>query len=550
MFDTAHYLHYVLDTKHDDHFTDDLLRLSPEAYLWHELKECHGFANVVFVSTQEQKLELEVFDNQTRQLLQPPKKIPFAAPKQPDPDGILRARFSPSKCGQTDSSLLPWLLKLQKDSKKDKTALVCTWEALDKMYRCSTVKGKDLLRSLTHGKSPSAIMVVRLELDTAALQQAFWNKDCCLTELDDHIKAVLSSGVQRPLLTMLAEQLKDQLVDFSGQYTEIRNMLLYEALTDPDCRDSMAQQEDQAEYLRLCCLHNLGLAEYLGGHTSHEPLKRNTIREKLKDPNFRSILRSKAARLRQSGGSAPMAELFCSEQGIPSDLCSCRDLRCDDTLARKVETLSLPAEYTEKHYQYTDVPQQAYNAVSTLWNKGRNDMVCDMIRSCCDAACTASDCGDWDTLTDSLKILQLCSGNICADPALEDNLQEIFAVGEEVLGLSANYFHQSSSMHAIYTDSSLESYMVSADELVVRLEGETSLEAKEKRLSARRSNLHHAIVHFNEYPLSDRVKDILDRSVDDMKMQLDQNMILMDHPGYPDDTDDSLDGFDDNTYDL
>ena len=63
MFDTTHYLHYVLDAETDFHYTDDLMRLAPDAYLWRELKEVHGFTYVVFVKKNDNGFALEVFDS-------------------------------------------------------------------------------------------------------------------------------------------------------------------------------------------------------------------------------------------------------------------------------------------------------------------------------------------------------------------------------------------------------------------------------------------------------------------------------------------------------
>ena len=82
MFDTAYYLHYVLDVKEDNHYTEDLMQLSPEAYLWHELKERHGFEYVVFVDALHNKLMLKVFDRASKQWLCPPKKSFFSKIEQ------------------------------------------------------------------------------------------------------------------------------------------------------------------------------------------------------------------------------------------------------------------------------------------------------------------------------------------------------------------------------------------------------------------------------------------------------------------------------------
>ena len=301
-------------------------------------------------------------------------------------------------------------------------------------------------------------------------------------------------------------------------------MLMYEALFEGNCQDSVAQMKDQADYLKLCCQTGRGLEDQIPAHIVHEPLKRNRIYSKLTNQNFRSILRAKADTLRQHSQDMPLEDLFYREHGISSDTRMVCDLCCEDTLARKVAAITLPAEYFSKHGKYADVPKQAHLAVTTLWNKCRNERVCTMIDKCCDSIANASKDGDWDTVTDALMLMKMGARYICADSELEKNFSDIFAAGEELLAFSAEYFRQCKDLAGIYPDSDLKSYQLPKDEIVIRLSEEATLEAKMYKLAALRKNLGRAILYFDEHLLSEHAEKLLSDYANDIVERLDRDL--------------------------
>lgn len=529
MFDTAYYLHYVLDTENDSHYTQDLMRLSPASYLWHELKECRGFSRVVFVNlVNGSRLMLETFDNASYQFLQPVKKgfLGFGKSKEaPVSDGISHKSFYPPEIKQEDSTLLSFLLECQQSYKKERTALVCTAEALEVLYDRSAPEGRRSLAAFIENRSIPAILAVRLGMSTTALRRTFLQGRCFLAELDSNIREVLRSHAQQPLLTMLSRQLGGQLVDFSREKTDMVNLLMYDALENGSGPDSPDQLRDQGEYLRLCLDAGVSLAKDFAGAPCHEPLKRDTVYGKLADPNFRSRLRSETARLRSRNPESPMADLFRREfRTLPEDK-GPRELCCEDELYRKVCSLVLPEEYLQENLSQARVVEGLRKALSTLWNKARSQIVCDMIRDATDAALEAVDRQDWTTLTDALTLLALCTRQICADPALNDNLDNIFLTGRELLQASADLHRQNQGFRDMYSTPSVKSatdFDIFKTSFAVHAATDTVLDSRAKKLSMLRSSLYDTILYFNDHPLSERVEQDLRESLRRWKEKLDQ----------------------------
>lgn len=519
MFDTSHYLHYVLDSRDDCHFTDDFLKLSPQSYLWHMLKERHQFDNVVFVDLDSAGPELTVYDSGSEQLLRPVKKGWFSYGKKDREEGpqrIERKSFRPNQFKQQAGTLLQWLLECQKEAKSQRTALVFTADALRSLYADSEKKGRELLGKFVRNGVDSGVLVLRVSKDVPSLRRAFLSRDRWLSELDPMVYAALHSHGTRPLFTALQEQLRAQLVDFGSYEPELLNMLWQEAMEKSFGLDSPEELKDQAVFLRLCCASGQGVMD---GHNPYTPLKRSAIYSKLSRKEFRTALREQTCRLREQSSTMPLEDLFTREYGKivtePLQLC------CDDELTRNVTALTLPEDYLKKNRNQARNLQQLKKAVVTLWNKDRNEAVTQMILTACDAVRQASESGDHDTISDSMTLLNLCARQLCADLALNDNLDRIFEVGTELLNTSAQYFSQKNVLQEESEDE-FDLYRVSKAKLTVQLGNEAILDAKRMRLESLRSGLSQAILYFNENPRSERVETLLQESLETWKTQLDQ----------------------------
>lgn len=152
-----------------------------------------------------------------------------------------------------------------------------------------------------------------------------------------------------------------------------------------------------------------------------------------------------------------------------------------------------------------------------------------MIRDTIDAALGAVSRKDWITLTDAMTLLSLCARQICADPVLNDNLDEIFSTGKELLLASADLNRQKQSFQDMYAMEKLDYhniYKVDVDiykaKFVAHAANDTILESKAKKLSMLRSSLYDTILYFDDHPLSEQVEKNLRESVHRWKDKLDQ----------------------------
>lgn len=539
VFDTAHYLHYVLDSRDDFHYTENLLRLSPRAYLWDRLKRCHRFDNVVFVTMGDEGLQLEVLDSGSEQLLRPSKKGWIFSGKKEREDGpekVEPKRILPAHLKQQNSTLLQWLLEQQRNVKPQRTALIFTPESLRILYEGGDKKSQELLEKNIKSGFKDGVAILWIEKETQPLRETFLEGNHWLAELDPMVAVALRGTVARPLLTALSDQLRSQLVDLSGYQGELWEMLLRDALHNNFGTDSLEQLQDQCEYLRLCCRSGQGLME---GYAP--PLKRNLIDSLLQRKEFRKALRDQTAQLRGLDTSRSLEELFVQRYGklqpeIPV-------LSCDDELTRSVISLSLPQPYLEKNRGQIRNLLQAQRSVSVLWNQRRNILVSKILPTVCDSIRQASERGDWDTLTDAMALLNLCANRICADPSLDDNLDAIFQIGEELLQTSAAYFQQKQILEQNSKDE-VELYRVAKHQLTTQLGNQAILEAKQHRVEALRNSMNQAILYFDENPRSQRVEELIQQSREDWKNRLD--LAQEDRQKY----DSQEDSLSDCTYDL
>lgn len=487
MFNTAYYLHYILDTPQQPHYTEDLLNLSGEGFLWHTLKERHGFDAVAFLSSQHQKLQLKVFDAESEQIFGQERRKLFAAQKEVLP------RIQPEQLNlsKPDKELLRWLLDRQKKAKNRKTALVCTLDALQTLCRHADDKDRGLLSESVEKLGSQGILVVRLPREAEVLQREL-GAGSFLATLDPAIASLSDGKLRRPLLTLLEEQLSGRFADLGDPCADIENMLLRQALDRNDGQDSPEDIANQARFLTLCCRYAVQTEPALP-----EPLTRGALHQKLRDSSFRAALRSQVARLLEGAQNGDMDTLFQQAYAPQIDGATEPQLRYSDELVAKVAALPPLQRITDVIYSLKKVPEELCATLQTLWNLPRNRTVCDMIETCCAAIHNAYGQQDWDTLTDGLLLLQLCSRYLCASPDLEDGLQELLRSGREVLTLSAECFRltrDQSLLDQLHHEKPQDKLTALQDKLYC---GTQLLQQQQFLLKVERADLHDKIVFFN-----------------------------------------------------
>lgn len=490
MFETAHYLHYVLDIACQTHYTGDMMKLSPSAFLWHELKECRGFDGVAFITSENQKLRMKVFDAESEQLFRSEKKGLFSSQKEVTPR-IQPERFPLSELKKSDKEMLRLLLERQKKAKNKKTAMVCTAEALEVLYRNADEKDRALLRDEVAGKSNQGILVVTLPESAEQLQRTL-SPMSCLAEVDSAVAQLQNSLVRRPLLSLLEEQLAGRFVDLSDSQSHMENMLLYDTLMNGDGEDSLEEIKNQAKYLQLCCQYRVKTRLI-----PDQPVTPDLLTRSLRDNSFRHRLRQEVDGLLQQEPGTSVEHLFLKE--FRQQIESGGELRigyADDLVAR-VAALPALQEDCDVVWSLKKVPQNLCTALKTLWNMPRNQTVCDMIETCCGTLHSACAEEDWDTVTDALLLLQLCTRYLCVPPRMEENLKNLFQSGEEVLSLSAECFRLRSDQQQfrqIHQGKTRDRLTMLQDKIY---DGSKTLDQNIYYLKVKRADLHDKIVFFN-----------------------------------------------------
>lgn len=431
MFSYDHFLHFVFDYRNELHYTENLLVLEPEAYLWHELRR-QGTDIALFVAERGSGITLEAFDSASAEVLKPEKKGFFQISKAPslEEQRAVHHTYTLRDIDEEEDTLLEWLLERpeQKGLKKKRTALVLSLEGFTVLWQQSNPKVRQRLLRQIERPDGQCILILRLPLQTKALEEAFFGKSELLPQLCPGIGKAME-GPREPLMEALRRQLGDRMVSFH-RAEDTLNMLLRQALEEGKFPDSLRELEEQAAYLRLRYPH-MGPA-----------VKRRDLYEQLRQPGFREELRRRTAQLRQKYPELTVAEALKADGLTAADRVA---LEYDDPLVRNLTNLYLPEEFFS---QAEDGPalREALAGIkqdfSTLWNRRRSAAVCRWADAFYSEARTAGAQGDWDTLRDALQLLRFCGEQICAAPEQEEALDVIFEIGKTVLDLSYNQFQE------------------------------------------------------------------------------------------------------------
>ena len=494
MLSTDHYLHLVFDHANDFHYTDNLLVLDGEAYLWYVLRRQYHFETVIFVRNTAEGIRVKTFDSDSEQALKVREGgiLSFFKARPEAPAQHVESRsFRLKELETSETELLDWLLALtkKKELKKKKTAFAMTLGAFEKVYRASEESGRQELLERIRRPDGRSVLILRLTPQAERLEEAFLGKDAVLPQLSQDIAKALS-GLKEPLTAVLDRQLPGQLVCLH-QVEEARNMLLHRAVMKDEWPDSLEALEDQAAYLQACC----------SGVT-----RRREVYGQLQDAGFREELREKAAQLRQKCPGLSMEKALVSEGLLPEQEKGLT-AEYDDPLVRSLQSLQLPAAFP-KYSQWAGGLERIRKNYRTLWNRPRNALVMGKAELFCREANAACQRQDWDTANDALQLLRFCGEQICAAEKQEAALSFLFDHGETLINLSVNVFWTHHQRYLFESDhipeGSYADQMKWEQEMTRRIQ-DASLDTDQLNLHILRSALQSSIVAFSKREVSDEV---------------------------------------------
>ena len=428
-------LSFVFDRSDDCHYTSTLLRLDPEAFLWFELTRDHQADLVLSVSCPNSVPRVRTFDAASAQLLQQDTKYHWLMAPKSMADELFRNRSisvsvrSLSELKQAQS-FLTWLAEAAEINRSRRIALLADHEALPVLLKTGSL---DSLPS-------NCSTVLRLPADAAALENALL-KQKDLSSAFPQISQALERSLT-PMMSALDLTMADQLLCLHDRPEDVRNLLQLHALRDDSCTDSPAQLDDQARCLYLLRKHRRLFL--LSSSFSDAPTRLPTLTKLSGQLNqLHGPLRSRTAELRAKHPDLTIDKALALEQLIPANApgstCAMQDQTirfCDDlssnlyAMQRQLLAASVPSEFREA------AQSAGLGNLSILWNKPRNGHVLAAADQFCDKARRAIDHERWDELRIALYMLRFCSGQVCAEPAQNENLREVLQLGSEVLDLS------------------------------------------------------------------------------------------------------------------
>ena len=421
-------VYFVFDGVNDSHYTDTLLELGPEAYLWHEIRRRQKTDIILFASRQNKEIVVRTFDACSAKFLAPRKvmsgvlKWLTAEPEDGEENKVVRNSCAlPELEQKLRGPFAPWFKKAAGQSDRN-IALVISWDVFAELNQ------DGILQELPD----NCTLLVRLAMDAEELEKALLT-DRTLAEAFPQIGGCLG-GSPEPLLTVLDRQLDGRMIRLDDQESDVRNMLLRQAFTAGELPQPLKDLQDQAAVLHLCRQHRcLHLIDPDFRDVKNEAIALEDIFRRPGASKFRKALERRAAEFRTRYPESSMSEALQAEGWIGDK--PCEAVTYQDELARDVRDLVLPEDFLERSVQSAAL-EQIKRDLTTLWNCPCNAYVRDEAKLICARIRRAIMEKDWETLSCGLELLEFCGKHICIGQDQNDNLKNIFTLGREVLELS------------------------------------------------------------------------------------------------------------------
>lgn len=233
MFSSNALVHLVFADPMDEYYSDGLLKLDLDRYLWLKLHE--RFSSVYFLRAEDHAFAVETFGD---------IKAKHYEPNQ----GFLKSMKDIFGGKSETQRFGAWLLEQMKSMRSEAAAFVCSAEDF-----CRTAVGQDwntLLRQLAGEKNRTGILVLKMPLEAERSRELLLDSPV-LAQLGDATVSYLRGGSLQPLFPALANGKKDACCFLSPCSGEgLHAILLRLQLENP--RLLMTEEESRAaeDYLR------------------------------------------------------------------------------------------------------------------------------------------------------------------------------------------------------------------------------------------------------------------------------------------------------------
>lgn len=492
MYSADHFIHFVFDFYNETHYTDTLLALTPEAYVWYSLKQEH-VDNAVFVGESGSDIRLGAYDSDSASVLKTEKKKFWGKSTSDAEQRLQHVTYSPQELGEDLQSLLGWLLERQENQKNKRTALVFTLDAFLKLFQSARDKDRQKLSKLCSRPAGRNLLLIRVPMHHRDMAKAFLDDQSPLRQLCPGIRQA-ASGAKEPLMDALDRQLDRQSVHaYRLTEADMRGMLLRLAMVRGDWTDSMRELEDQA-----ACLYGSSLSQ-------ERCVTRREVYEALQKEGIQEKLRARTARLRKEYPRLSVADAMLVEA---VDMRGPSPLEYDSELAKNVRTLILPETFFQENPQWKAEMAAIREDFRTVWNKPLNRTACQWADTFCGEVRSAAKREDWDTLADALQMLRFCGEELCGETAHEEGFVAICEEGKTVINMSYNQYLHRQAQETFGAGKSVGGIFASKIDTMQQTQkkiAEATYASNAAQLQLMRSTLRNAMADFKKRHVSQDV---------------------------------------------
>lgn len=440
MLSTNYYIHLILDYDHDVHYTDTMLCLKSDAYLWYKLKSDYGFNVIIFAEKEDDlnNIMFSTWDDYSESFITEKKKF-FGISKKADNSNAVR--YSSVSMGNIS---FDYLLKFTKrnEIKKNKIAFVVSLEAMDALYKNSDAKTIERLKERIKNGEGNSIIAVKIPPKPLKISEAFLKEDAVLPKISRKIEKAVQ-GEREPIMEALERQMHQQIV-YAYRIDDAVNMLICRAVQENSWDKSAEELKDIADYLEVC-YNNYGqlITEPQRPGVSMF-VKHSELYQLLCSNEFREKLEAQVHKLRSKYPMLSIKDAMKKEGLFPENEIKLTEIfEYDDPNVRNIKSLSLPDKLrtSGEWGKWSRQLEQIKRSFSTFWNKPINEDVAKFTDVYYEFVRKALRYADKDMLDDCFMLLQFCGEQLCSSGSKSELVNDILEVGEKMVKMSENIYN-------------------------------------------------------------------------------------------------------------
>lgn len=425
----AENLRFLLDLDNDVHYTESLVTLNSDRYIWYRLRRAGMDRNILFLRDGETGAPVfRVCDDDSRSRL-----LQFARRWILSNISETKKEYTPQDLNRSMDDLMAHLLK----KKDEKITLVLTYDIWKQICKSANDTVSNLLKDTLKGRKNGVSFVIRLPHRAEELERCVCGEesDCEVLNISrNELRAICEQDPEHMMKAL--ERLGSRFLRLDNDPVEMKNLLMQLAVREPDFCEDWKSLVDQAGYLELCRTLRFGLLSSVPSER-FTPVSREEIGKRMKNADFRRELRERVRKLRERCPEGDIREALCREHYLPEPP---PFPVYQDELALLVMSLTiddgfLEARRGEKHdrINWSLELDAIKRKLTVLHNRPRNADVIAIAKKLCIKAHAANEQKNWKAYTRILELLKFYAEQICAPAELTKALKYLWENHGELL---------------------------------------------------------------------------------------------------------------------